>query len=66
MDGARLRLGLVDREHERAIHQLLVELYRGGGEHDHHRPFHAVLVRHEFPRVGILAGARDRELALAL
>jgi len=46
VDGARLLAALVDGEHDTAIEKLLVHLDRRRREHDHHRAFHVVLVRH--------------------
>jgi hypothetical protein len=66
MDGARLLAVLVDREHETAIEQLVVDLDRRGGEHDHHRALHPVLVRDELPRGRVLARGGNRQLTFGL
>ena len=62
----RLLAALVDRQHEAAVQQLLVDLDRRGRQEDHHRPFDAVLLRDEPPRLRVLAGGGDRQLAFGL
>src|SRR3546814_12346299 len=37
MDGAGLLTAFIDREHQAAVHQLLVDVDRGGGQGQHHR-----------------------------
>ena len=57
------RLGLlpllVHREHDAAIQQLLVHVIRRGGQEDHHRAFHRVVVRHVLAAHRVFAGGRD-------
>ena len=48
--------GLVDREHEAAVLQLLVDLDRCGGKKDHHRAFNVILLRLHAAGLRVLAG----------
>ena len=66
VDGPGLLPVLVHRQHHAAVLQLLVDLDGGGGQEDHHRPLHLVLVRHQPPRGRVLAGGGDGQLPLAL
>ena len=55
VDGLGLRAVFVHRQHQAAIQQLFVQVYRRGGEEDHHRAFDAILMRDEPPRRGVFA-----------
>jgi len=66
MDGLGLRAPLVHAQHNAAVQQLFVDLDGRRRQEDHHRTFHAVLLRHEVAGVGVLAGARNGQLAFAL
>ena len=63
VDRTRLIAPLVDGQDDGAIEELLVDVHVGRREKDHHRPFDAVLLRHEPSRAGVLAGGGDRDLA---
>ncbi|MBO0707422.1 MAG: hypothetical protein J2P44_03590 [Candidatus Dormibacteraeota bacterium] len=62
----RLLRPLVDRQHQAAAHQLLVDVNRGRGQEGRHRPLHPVLVGDQAPGLRVLAGGGNRELALRL
>ena len=66
VNGDGLLPGLVHREHDAPVLQLLVEVDGGGGQEDRRRAFDVVLVGHQLARGRVLAGRGDGELALAL
>ena len=66
VDGLRLLALFVDGEHQAAVQQLLIEVDGGGGQEDHDRAFHAVLMRDQLAGGRILSGRRDGQHALAL
>ena len=66
VDRAGLLPSLVDGEDQAPVLQLLVDLGRGGGEEQHHRPLDPVLLGHQASRLRVLARASDRELAFGL
>ena len=59
VDGARLGLLFVHREHDAAIDQFLVYLLGRGGQEDHHRAFHDVFMRHQLAAHRVFARAGD-------
>ncbi len=66
LDRSGLFARLVDRQHQTAIQQLLIDVDRGRRQEQHHRPFHAVFLRDQLTCQRILASAGDRQLALRL
>jgi hypothetical protein len=66
VDGARLLAAFVDRKRQTAIGELLVQIHRRGGKDRHHRAGDVVLVRDQLAGGRILAGGRNRQLALGL
>ena len=66
VDRPRLLPGLVDRQDQAAVEELLVDVDGGGGEKDRDRPLDPVLVGHEPAGLRVLARRGDRELAFGL
>ena len=52
VDRLRLLAVFVDRKHQAAVQQLLVDVDGRRGEKHHHRAFHAVLMRDQAPVAG--------------
>ena len=55
VDRLRLCAVLVHRQHQAAIQKFFVHVDRGRRQEDHHRPFHAILMRDEAACCGVLA-----------
>ena len=76
LDGARLALqlvdplgllaALVDGENQTAVHEFLVDVDAGGGEHDGDRALDMVFLGFHASAVRVLAGAGDGEFSLGL
>lgn len=66
LNRTRLLGPFIHRQHQAAIQKLLVDVDARRRHHHHHRPRHLVLLRHQPPRLRVLARARNRQLPRAL
>ena len=66
VDGLGLFSSLIDAEHQTAVQKLFVDLNRGGGQKNHHRPFDAVFLRHQIAGGRVFSGAGNGQLAFRL
>ena len=66
VDAVGLRGRFIDGEREATVLQFLIDVDRGRGQEDHHRPLDMVFLRHHPARVRVFAGGRDGEFAFAL
>ena len=66
VDGARLFAAFIHAQHQTAVHQLFVDVARGGGHQQRDRAFNTVLLRNEIAGHRVFAGAGDGEFAFGL
>ena len=66
MDGAGLFAAFIHAQYQAAVHQLFVDVARGGGHQQRHRAFDAILLRDEIAAHRVFAGAGYRQFAFGL
>ena len=66
VDPFGLLAAFVDGQHETAIHQLLVDVDRGGCQHDRNRSFDVIFLGLHPPGRRVLSRARDSQLPFRL